>query len=260
MYRSWWAQRRVDGVFLVDLQVGDRRVAVLEELRMPAVVIGTPAGAGLAARRLAGRRGRDPGRGRVPGRRRAPADRPGYRHPPALAHQDPHRRVPRGRAGRRAGGGADGRRTTPARTEPRPRSGCWRTGQPPTAIVYDNDLMAVSGLGAAQQKGVRGARRAVHRGLGRLRVLRGCPPAADRADPGRRRLRRARRAASWSRPRPGPRWVTTRSRRRCSPSAAARASRPARRRPRTGCRLRSRRIDRDLNDTASPLHRRARKA
>ena len=46
MYRSWWAQRRVDGVFLVDLQVDDRRVAVLEELKMPAVVIGTPAGAG----------------------------------------------------------------------------------------------------------------------------------------------------------------------------------------------------------------------
>ena len=35
MYRSWWAQRRVDGVFLVDLQIGDQRVAVLEELQMP---------------------------------------------------------------------------------------------------------------------------------------------------------------------------------------------------------------------------------
>src|SRR5229473_1973847 len=46
MYRSWWAQRRVDGVFLVDLQINDQRVPVLEELRMPAVVIGTPLGAG----------------------------------------------------------------------------------------------------------------------------------------------------------------------------------------------------------------------
>ena len=46
LYRSWWAQRRVDGVFLVDLQIDDQRVAVLEELKMPAVVIGTPAGAG----------------------------------------------------------------------------------------------------------------------------------------------------------------------------------------------------------------------
>ena len=59
-------------------------------------------GRGLAARGLAGRRGRDPGRGRVPGRGRAPADRPGHRAPPALAHQDPHRRVPRGRPGGRA--------------------------------------------------------------------------------------------------------------------------------------------------------------
>ena len=26
LYRTWWAQRRVDGVFLVDLQLGDQRV------------------------------------------------------------------------------------------------------------------------------------------------------------------------------------------------------------------------------------------
>lgn len=41
-YRRWWAERRVDGVFLVDLQVDDARVSVLEELRLPAVVIGGP--------------------------------------------------------------------------------------------------------------------------------------------------------------------------------------------------------------------------
>jgi DNA-binding LacI/PurR family transcriptional regulator len=46
MYRSWWAQRRVDGVFLVDLQLEDRRVPALEELRMPALVIGAPEGSG----------------------------------------------------------------------------------------------------------------------------------------------------------------------------------------------------------------------
>ena len=46
LYRTWWAQRRVDGVFLVDLQIGDRRVGVLEELRMPAVVVGTRPGSG----------------------------------------------------------------------------------------------------------------------------------------------------------------------------------------------------------------------
>src|SRR5579871_3824372 len=46
LYRQWWAQRRVDGVFIVDLQVNDRRIPVLEKLRMPAVVLGTPRGAG----------------------------------------------------------------------------------------------------------------------------------------------------------------------------------------------------------------------
>ena len=46
MYRTWWAQRKGDGVFLVDLQVRDRRIGVLEELSMPAVVLGTPHGAG----------------------------------------------------------------------------------------------------------------------------------------------------------------------------------------------------------------------
>ena len=39
MYRTWWAQRKVDGVFVVDLQVRDRRIGVLTELGMPA---GTP--------------------------------------------------------------------------------------------------------------------------------------------------------------------------------------------------------------------------
>ena len=55
LYRTWWAQRKVDGVFLVDLQVRDRRIRVLEELGMPAVVVGAPRGAGPPARRLAGR-------------------------------------------------------------------------------------------------------------------------------------------------------------------------------------------------------------
>src|SRR6185437_10975397 len=46
LYRTWWAQRRVDGVFLVDLQVGDRRIAVMRDLGLPAIVIGSPKGSG----------------------------------------------------------------------------------------------------------------------------------------------------------------------------------------------------------------------
>ena len=36
LYHQWWAQRRVDGVFIVDLQVDDRRIPVIEKMRMPA--------------------------------------------------------------------------------------------------------------------------------------------------------------------------------------------------------------------------------
>lgn len=153
LYRSWWAQRRVDGVFLVDLQIGDRRVGVLEELRMPAVVIGDPAGAGtlpaiwqddaaairdvveyLAAaghRRIA----------RVTGI-------------PRLWHTKIRTDAFRA-AARAAGvhsvqreGDYSGERGAAATRE------LLQGSAPPTAILYDNDLMAVSGLSAAQQLGV----------------------------------------------------------------------------------------------------------
>src|SRR4029453_17098926 len=41
-YRRWFAERRVDGIFLIDLRIEDKRVLVLEELGLPAVVIGGP--------------------------------------------------------------------------------------------------------------------------------------------------------------------------------------------------------------------------
>jgi DNA-binding LacI/PurR family transcriptional regulator len=46
LYREWWAQRRVDGVFVYDLRRDDTRIDALESLRMPAVVIGSPRGSG----------------------------------------------------------------------------------------------------------------------------------------------------------------------------------------------------------------------
>jgi DNA-binding LacI/PurR family transcriptional regulator len=153
LYRSWWAQRRVDGVFLVDLEIGDRRLGILEELKMPAVVIGDPAGAGsfpaiwhddaaamhavveyLAA---AGH----PRIARVTG-------------PPRLWHTKI--RTDAFRAAARAAGahailregdytGENGAAAT---------RDLLHSSEPPTAILYDNDLMAISGLGVAQQLGV----------------------------------------------------------------------------------------------------------
>lgn len=39
-YRRWWAGRRVDGVFLLDMRVDDPRPALLAELGIPAVILG----------------------------------------------------------------------------------------------------------------------------------------------------------------------------------------------------------------------------
>ncbi|MEJ8642208.1 LacI family DNA-binding transcriptional regulator [Streptomyces sp. MS1.HAVA.3] len=43
VYRRWWAERRVDGVLVVDPRIRDPRPALLEELALPAVTIGEAA-------------------------------------------------------------------------------------------------------------------------------------------------------------------------------------------------------------------------
>lgn len=153
LYRSWWAQRRVDGVFVVDLRSDDPRIAVLEELGMPAVVIGHPSVAGslpavwhddelvtrtvmehlvaLGHRRI----------GRVSGV-------PELRHTQIRTAAFAEAAAELGVTVVAVAGdytGDSGARATEEllRAEPRP-----------TAIVYDNDLMAVSGLGAARRLGV----------------------------------------------------------------------------------------------------------
>jgi|HubBroStandDraft_5_1064220.scaffolds.fasta_scaffold72406_2 DNA-binding LacI/PurR family transcriptional regulator len=154
LYRTWWAQRRVDGVFLLDLQLRDQRVNMLEELRMPAIVFGTPKGsgslpavwqddvaatrtvveylAGLGHRRLA----------RVSGI-------PRYWHTKLRA--DALREAARA-AGLEAMS-VEGDYTSEHGAEATRE--LLRSARPPTAILYDNDLMAMSGLGVAQHMGVR---------------------------------------------------------------------------------------------------------
>jgi DNA-binding LacI/PurR family transcriptional regulator len=43
VYRRWWSERRVDGVIVTDLREDDARLPVLRELPLPAVVLGGPA-------------------------------------------------------------------------------------------------------------------------------------------------------------------------------------------------------------------------
>ncbi|MEU4690649.1 substrate-binding domain-containing protein [Actinoplanes sp. NPDC023714] len=152
-YRQWAAERRVGGVVMVDLSPGDERVDLVRRLGLAAVVIGDPSTAdGLptvwtddagsareAVRFLAGR-----GHtvlGHVSG-------------PLALAHTQLRLGGLRSEAADRgitlisAEGDysqESGRATTVRLLTGPPR---------PSAIIYDNDVMALSGLEAARQEGL----------------------------------------------------------------------------------------------------------
>lgn len=154
-YRRWWAERRVDGVFVVDLSVDDERTTVLTQLGMPAIVVGGPHG-------LDGLPG-------VWNDERA-AVRAVVEYLVALGH----RRIARvaglsglwhtvirdeafEEAARELG-------VTPSRgtTDYTGDAGARATRRllasssaPPTAIVYDNDVMAVAGLSVAAEMNIR---------------------------------------------------------------------------------------------------------
>ncbi|GIJ29199.1 LacI family transcriptional regulator [Micromonospora qiuiae] len=154
VYRRWWGERRVDGVLVCDLRTDDLRVPVLEELRLPAVVIGGPTGTGslpsvwsddaaalvetveylhaLGHRRIA----------RVAGL-------------PDLLHTAIRTQAFTGVCQRLGLAeavtvssdytGEEGARVTRRLLSSRLR---------PTAVIYDNDVMAIAGLSVAQEMGL----------------------------------------------------------------------------------------------------------
>jgi DNA-binding LacI/PurR family transcriptional regulator len=152
-YRQWWSQRRVDGVFVVDLQVDDRRIAAIEKLHMPAVVIGPPRGAGSLPV--------------IWQDDRAAAN---VVIDYLVAHG--HQRIARVGGGamywhsvlRRdafaAAAEAAGLTAFYVEADHTAEYGAQATvgllgsAEPPTAIVYDSDVMAAAGLGVAQRMGV----------------------------------------------------------------------------------------------------------
>jgi DNA-binding LacI/PurR family transcriptional regulator len=153
MYRSWWAQRRVDGVFLVDLQLGDQRVPVLEELRIPAVVIGPSEGSGslpaiwqdaTAATRTAVQYLAGLGHRRIA----RVIGIPRYWH--TKTRTDAFNEIA-------SSAGLD---SVTVEADYTSEHGATATrelldsARRPTAILYDNDLMAVAGLSVAQRMGV----------------------------------------------------------------------------------------------------------
>lgn len=153
-YRRWWAERRVDGVFLVDLCLGDTRVPVLEELRLPAMVVGGPGHHGalpsvwiddasamvMAVEYLAALRHKRIARvGGVPGMLHDEMRSSAF---DAITKQ------------------LDLTWSMTIPTNYSPEAGAQATRRLlsastlPTAIIYDNDVMAVAGVSVAHEMGV----------------------------------------------------------------------------------------------------------
>jgi DNA-binding LacI/PurR family transcriptional regulator len=154
VYRRWWGERRIDGVIVTDLREHDVRIPVLQQLQLPAVVIGGPGDTGsivqvwsddagaiteavrylvaLGHRRIARVSGL-PGLLHTQTRTRAFNEvcaSLGLTEAATLASD--YTGEEGGRATRRLLIGADR----------------------PTAIIYDNDVMAVAGLAVAQEMGL----------------------------------------------------------------------------------------------------------
>jgi DNA-binding LacI/PurR family transcriptional regulator len=153
-YRRWWAEHRVDGVLLVDLRTGDPRIPLLRELGLPGVVLGGPSG-----------------RGELPcvWTDDATAVAEVVRYLAALGHRRVvrvagpaefvHTQV-RSAAFDEAAAGLGLTDARTVYTDYSDEAGAvtarrlLTSASPPTAMVFDNDVMAVAALGVAQELGM----------------------------------------------------------------------------------------------------------
>jgi DNA-binding LacI/PurR family transcriptional regulator len=154
IYERWWAQRRVDGVLLVDIAMNDPRVEAIKRLGLPAVAVtSTEAANGLphlwtdderaiqAATRYLVKLGH-----------RRIARVSGL---PLLDHS-----VVRDEAFAASLAAAGLPSSTIISTDFSGDAGSRATrdlmaaSDPPTAIIYDNDIMAVAGLSVASEMGI----------------------------------------------------------------------------------------------------------
>ncbi|GGM40755.1 LacI family DNA-binding transcriptional regulator [Dactylosporangium sucinum] len=153
-YRRWFSEGRVDGVLVCDVRTGDPRIAVLEELGLPAVVIGPPDVSGRLPSAWS-----DDAQSMVEaveylaalGHRRV-ARVGGI---PELAHT-----AIRTRAFTEVCARLSLAEAVTAPTDYSGESGARATRRlltattRPTAIIYDNDVMAVAGLTVAHELGI----------------------------------------------------------------------------------------------------------
>jgi DNA-binding LacI/PurR family transcriptional regulator len=152
IYQRWWGEHRVDGVLVVDLRVGDQRVEELVRLGLPAVIVGGP-----VANRLLPAVFHD----------EASVVTEAVQYLAALGHQriahvtgvgdfvhTGQRSAAFAQATRELGLHADTVETDySAERGARATRKLLSRPEPPTAIVFDSDLLAVTGLGVAQRMG-----------------------------------------------------------------------------------------------------------
>ncbi|WP_327416783.1 LacI family DNA-binding transcriptional regulator [Streptomyces sp. NBC_01233] len=168
VYRRWWAERRVDGVLVVDPRMRDPRPALLGELGLPAVTIGEPEPADGSSPApevpeavvVSSVRADDAG---------AMAQVLDHLHGlghrrivhiaglPGLAHTVRRMDSLRTEAARRGLGPDQVRSVVTDYSDAEGAAATRRVlaePQPPTALVYDNDVMAVAGSAVAAELGI----------------------------------------------------------------------------------------------------------
>lgn len=153
IYQRWRAEGRVDGVLVADLRVDDPRISALRRMRLPAVIIGGP----------------DPS-GQLPA---AWVDESSsmaevVRYLATLGHRQiarvagmPELLHIRDRTGAFSRACQEaGARPVTVSTDFTPAGGAGATRQllslpdPPTAVVYDSDVLAIAGLAVTREMGI----------------------------------------------------------------------------------------------------------
>ncbi|AJE81874.1 regulatory protein, LacI [Streptomyces albus] len=157
LLRRWWAERRVDGVLVVDPRAQDPRPALLDSLGLPAVLVGAPAP------------GEDAGSLSTVWADDSAAMASVLAHLHGLGHRrivhvaglaglaHTERRIASLRAEAAALGLSGVRSVTTDYSDAEGAAATRRlldAAEPPTAIIYDNDVMAVAGVSAAAERGV----------------------------------------------------------------------------------------------------------
>jgi DNA-binding LacI/PurR family transcriptional regulator len=152
VYRRWWGERRVDGVLVVDLRKSDPRVDELVRLGLPAVVIGGP-----VENRALPAVWHDEAAVMVEAVRYVAAL--GHTRIARVAGVDEFVHTAQRTDGFLSATEELGLDAEVIATDYSAESGARATRkllsspEPPSVIVYDSDLLAVTGLGVAQQMG-----------------------------------------------------------------------------------------------------------